>query len=101
MPEKLELTNGAFAIEIIDNVLKPKIIDGDKVLVQKLEFKSWKKLNDKIVVVRYDDEKIVRYLKFQDGKPILVSFTGFERNIMIDDTIEYLGIVTNLINREI
>ena len=100
MTERFKFINNSFVLEIKNDKLEPKLLDGDKVLVQKLDL-NWKDLNDKVVVVDYKGEKIARFVKFIDGEPVLFSFTGIEKNIKVNTEVKYLGVVTDLINRKL
>ena len=101
MPIDFVLTEDTFAIAIEDDELEPKILNEDKVVVEKILFDDWKEIDGKLVVIEYSGKKILRTLKFMDGEPVFLSLTGYEKNIPVNEKIKYLGIVTRLIDRKI
>ena len=102
LPENFRLEDGSFVLEIIGDHLEPDLKNKDKVLVQKIKVEDWKELNNRIIVFIYKDKKMARRLKYKSGKPVMENFTGYEKDIEIKKgDIEYLGVVTTLIEREL
>lgn len=101
MEENFEFKEGAFAVNIIENELQPRMLDGDTILIEKMTFDDWREHKGKLVIIEHQSLKKARIVDFQNGEPVLVSITGFEKNINITEKIEYFGVATNLIRRKL
>ena len=104
----LEILDGSCVLEIKGENMEPLLYDNDKVMLEPLnivgDLESWKILNNRIVLVKLNDETYLREVIFISGKMFLYSFNEDlypEIEVRAEDQIECKGMVTFLIERDI
>ncbi|ACZ09707.1 Uncharacterised protein [Sebaldella termitidis] len=101
LPADLEIYEDSFIVEIRGDKLAPEILNGDRILVESFNFNNWRELDGKIVVIDIKNEKFAKRVGFYDGEAILKSLTGYEKNILVDENIKYVGTFTTLVSRKL
>jgi transcriptional regulator with XRE-family HTH domain len=100
-----EIENESIIVEVKDRFMEPLFFEGDVLLFEPENFISWKLLNKKLVAVKYEDDFLIRKLKYRDKKPFLIPFEiDVEEDIdilMNEEKITYFGQLTDQLKRDI
>ena len=99
------IKEGSLIIEVIGKGLEPFFYEGDRILFENEKFQNWEIINKKLVAFKYNEEYMVRKVKFQRKKPYLLAIeTDVYEDIDIlenEKDILYIGQMSRLLDRDL
>ncbi len=100
--DKIEIYNNGYVFKVLGDNMKPHFLKGDIIILSNKEFKNWQSLNNRLLLVKINNDYYLRKLLFKNGKAFLFSFNeNVYPEFELPNNAEYIGELTGQLERNV
>ena len=96
-----KIPNNSIVIGVVGDSMEPTLYEGDRILINTNDCTEWQMLNNKIVVVDINEERLVKVVRFNNFVLEFHSLNQFYPPVVVKqgDEVKCLGVLVELLKR--